>query len=300
MLTSVAQVTNSTSQNSGSFDFYGMTAAEVITLTVFNGCIATIGSVSNILLIIAVLLTRQLREICTAVLLISLSLNDVIICAVYQPMNILDINYGSSAITEAVRFRLGFGLFLASITGELIVTLDRFIYIRFPYLYLDWTSTKYVVVSAFCAQWLLAILLTLLTFTSGLIYMYTGAVYITGVLVSTLALHISIYCTARRKTRQSNSQYPTASQKSVFWNKSTAVVIMTVIVTLLCWAPIIILPAAVPPSSPSFKRYVKLVLPFNALSAALDPFLFCWRLNDFRMALVACLRRLRRSFHFGK
>lgn len=300
MLTSVAQVTNSTSQNSGSFDFYGMTSAEVITLTVINGCIATIGSVSNILLIIAVLLTRQLRENCTAVLLISLLVNDVIICAVYQPMNIRDINYGSSAITDAVQFRLGLGLFLASINGELIVTLDRFIYIRFPYDYLDWTSTKYVVVSAFCAQWFLAILLTLLTFTSGLAYMYTGAVYVTGVLVLTLALHISIYCTARRKTRQINSQCPTASQKSVFWNKSTAVVTMTVIVTLLCWAPIIILPAAVPPSSPSFKRYIKLVSPFNSLSAALDPFIFCWRLNDFRTALVACLRKLRRSFHCGK
>lgn len=300
MLTSVAQVTNSTSQNSESFDFYGMTSAEVITLTVFNGCIATIGSVSNILLIISVLLTRSLREVCTAVLLISLLLNDFIICAVYQPMNILDINYGSSAISEAVRFRLGFGLFLASINGELIVTLDRYIYIRFPYHYLDWTSTKYVVVSAFCAQWFLAILLTLLTFTSGLIYRCTGAVYLTGVLVLTLALHISIYCTACRKTRQINSQYPTASQKSVFWNKSTAVVTMTVIVTLLCWAPIIILPAVVSPSSPSFKRYIKLVLPFNSLSAALDPFIFCWRLNDFRRALVACLRRLRRSFHCGK
>lgn len=69
-----------------------------------------IGTVSNILVILAVLLTRQLQEICTAVLLISLSVTDVIICAVYQLMNIVDINYGSSAIT--VRFRLGFGFFL--------------------------------------------------------------------------------------------------------------------------------------------------------------------------------------------
>lgn len=75
-----------------------MTSAEVIALTVFNGCIATIGTLSNILVKLAVLLTRQLREICTAVLPISLSMTDVIICAVHQPMNIYDINYGSSAI----------------------------------------------------------------------------------------------------------------------------------------------------------------------------------------------------------
>lgn len=132
MFASVVQVTNSTSQKSGIFDFYGMTSAEVIALTVFNGCIATIGTLSSILVILAVLLTRQLREICTAVLPISLSMTDVIICTVYQPMNIYDINYSSSAVTEAVRFRLGFGLFLASLNGELIVTLDRFIYIPYP------------------------------------------------------------------------------------------------------------------------------------------------------------------------
>lgn len=163
-----------------------------------------IGTVSNILVILAVLLTRQLREICTAVLLISLLVTDVIICAVYQLTNIVDINYGSSAIT--VRLRLGFGFFLASLSGELIVTVDRFIYIRSPYHYLDWTSTKYVVVSAFCAQWFLAILFTLLTFISGLIY--TGAVYITVVFVSTVALHISMYCIASRQTRKINNQYP--------------------------------------------------------------------------------------------
>lgn len=115
MFTSVTQAANSTSPNSRSFDYCGMTSAEVITLTVFNGCIAMIGTVSNILVILAVLLTRQLQEICTAVLLISLSVTDVIICAVYQLMNIVDINYGSSAIT--VRFRLGFGFFLASLNG---------------------------------------------------------------------------------------------------------------------------------------------------------------------------------------
>lgn len=238
-----------------------MTSAEVIALTVFNGCIATIGTLSNILVKLAVLLTRQLREICTAVLPISLSMTDVIICAVHQPMNIYDINYGSSAIQRP--FDLDWDLVFSwrPWTASSLPPWTASSTSRIPYQYLDWTSTKYVIVSAFCAQWFIAILLTLLNFTSA--QLYTGAAYIAGFLVLTVALHISMYCIASRQNRQINSQYPTASQKSVFRNKSTAVVTMTVVVTLLCWAPIVILPAVVPPSSPSFKRYINSFCPLT-------------------------------------
>ena len=131
--------------------------------TAQNSGIVVIGALSNVFVIVAVLMTRQLREMCTALFLNSLSLTDVMICAVYEPMYIYDINYGSSAVSEAVRFRLGFGLFLASLNGEFIVTLDRFIYICFPYRYIDWSGTRYVTLSAFFAQWFLAVLLTVLS-----------------------------------------------------------------------------------------------------------------------------------------
>lgn len=250
--------TNTTMGIGGSFDFYGMTSSEVIALTVISSGIAVIGTVSNILVILAVLLTRQLREMCTAVLLISLSLTDVMICALYEPMYIYDINCGSSAIFEAVQFRLGFGLFLASLNGEFIVTLDRFIYICFPY--------RYTLMSLFISV------------------PFYSIFYITLIAILTVVLHISMYCFG---------QYPTVSK---IWSKSATVVTMTVAVNLLCWAPIVILPVVVPPSSPSFKRYIKITLAFPSLSAVIDPFIFCWRLKDFREALGTCLRKLRNSF----
>ena len=294
MFAPVDQHSNSTTQNSDSFDFYGMTSGEVIALTVISSGIAVIGTLSNALVIVAVLLTRQLREMCTALLLISLSLTDVMVCAVYQPMYIYDINYGSSAILEAVRFKLGFGLFLASLNGQFIVTLDRFIYICFPYRYIEWSGTKYVTISAFFAQWFLAVLLTFLSFfISQPLYSFF---YIAGVVILTVALHIAMYCIARREQRQISSQYPTASQNAPTWNKSTAVVAITVAVGLLCWAFIVLLPAVVSPRSPSFKRYIKITLAFPSLGAVIDPFIFCWRLKDFREALFSCLRKLRNAF----
>lgn len=81
--------------NEENFNSYGITAGEVIALTVISSGISVIGTVSNVLVILAVLLNRQLRQTCTDILLTNLSLSDLIICTVYVPMYIYDVNYGS-------------------------------------------------------------------------------------------------------------------------------------------------------------------------------------------------------------
>lgn len=282
-----------TPADNGTFDNYGMTAAEVITLTVVSCFISSIGTVSNILVMLAVLLTRQLRESCTAVLMISLSFCDAIICAVYVPMYIFGIHHGAGTVLEVVRWRMGFAFFMASLNGELIVTFERFVYICYPYRYINWTSATHVAIAAFCAQWLPSLVLTLpLLVTSTPLY---SLVYIAVVIAFMSGLHVSIYCVARRESRQIACQYPTGSQtpRMPVWNKSVTAVAMAVMASLLCWAPVVFLPAIVAPASPSFKRYIKIASAFTSLGAAIHPFIFCWKLRHFREALVNCLRKLR-------
>lgn len=280
--------------NNGTFDNFGMTAAEVITLTVMSSGILSIGTVSNILVILAVLLTSQLRESFTAILLLSLSFCDTFICAVYVPTYIYDINHGT--VFEAFKWRMGFGFLLASLNGELVVTLDRFIYICYPYLYVNWVNSKFVAVAAFCTKWLLALALTLpLLATPTPFY---GFIYVALVIVAIVALHLAMYCVARRESQKIALQYPATeshNQRMPIWSKWATAVSMAVMATLLCWLPIAILPAVVPPTSPSFKRYIKITAAFTSLSAAIHPFIFCWKLNHFREALVTCLRKLRRK-----
>lgn len=268
-----------------SFSSYGMTAGEVIALTVLNSGISVIGTISNILVILAVLLNRQLRQTCTAIFLINLSFLDLIICTVYAPMYIYDINYGSGATFEAVRFRMGFGLFIGSLNGEFSVTLDRFISICLPYCYVCITSVVF-------ASWFVVISLTLLSLlTDTPLYSFF---YIAVIIILIISFHVAMYLVSRREAKRIASQYPPECQKFPFWNKSAKAVAMVVTTSLLCWAPIAIFPAVVAPSSPSFKRYIKVTLAFTSLSAAVDPFIFCWRLSDFRLALCACLRKVRR------
>lgn len=271
-----------------SFSSYGMTAGEVIAVTVLNSGISVIGTISNILVILAVLLNRQLRQTCTAIFLINLSFFDLIICTVYAPMYIYDINYGSGATFEAVRFRMGFGLFIGSLNGEFSVTLDRFISICLPYCYVAWMR-KICITSVVFASWSIAISLTLLSLlTDTPLYSFF---YIAVIII--LIISVAMYLVSRREAKRIASQYPPECQKFPFWNKSAKAVAMVAATSLLCWVPIAILPAVVAPSSPSFKRCIKVTLAFTSLSAAVDPFIFCWRLSDFRLALCACLRKVR-------
>lgn len=282
--------------NDTSFDHYGLTEGEVIGLTVASSAISSIGTVSNLLLILAVLSTKQLRESFTAVLLISLSVCDALICSVYVPMYIWDIHHGASTTFENARWVMGFCLFLATLNGELIVYLERFIYIRFPYHYTNWMCKKYIAAATFCTQWFIAVALTLpLAFTRTPLY---SVFYIAVLMAAMVSLHLYIYCFARQESQKIAHQYPAGSQsqRMPLLSKSATTVAMAVLATVSCWAPIVILPAIMPPSSSSFKRYVKIAASFTSLSAAVHPFIFCWKLQYFRNALANCLRKLRNAF----
>lgn len=278
--------------NDTRFDHYGLSEGEVIGLTVASSAISSIGTVSNLLLTLTVLSTKQLRESFTAVLLISLSVCDALICSVYVPMYIWDIHHGASTTFENARGVMGFCLFLASLNGELIVFLERFIYIRFPYHYTNWMCKKYIAAATFCIQWFIAVALTIpLAFTRTPWY---SVFYVAVLMAAIVSLHLYIYCFARQESQKIARQYPAGSQRQRMpvLSKSTTTVAMAVLATVSCWAPIVILPAIVPPSSPSFKRYVKIAASFTSLSAAVHPFIFCWKLQYFRNALVHCLYKL--------
>jgi len=263
--------------NDTRFDHYGLSEGEVIGLTVASSAISSIGTVSNLHLTLAVLSTKQLRESFTAVLLISLSVWDAL-------------------IFENARWVVGFCLFLASLNGELIVFLERFIYIHFPYHYTNWMCKKYIATATFCTQWFIAVALTLpLAFTGTPWY---SVFYIAVLMAAIVSLHLYIYCFARQESQKIARQYAAGSQRQrmPLLSKSATTVAMAVLATVSCWAPIVILPSIVPPSSPSFKRYVKIAASFTSLSAAVHPFIFCWKLQYFRNALVNCLRKLCNAF----
>ena len=282
-----------TPADNSTFDNYGMTAAEVITLTVVSYFISSIGTMSNILVLFAVLLTRQLRESTTAV-------DQPIVLWCYHLCSVRPHVHRRHPPWRRHRpwsceMASGLRVFHGILERRAHRHLWAVLYICYPYRYINWTSATHVAIAAFCAQWLPSLVLTLpLLVTSTTLYSF---VYIVVVIAFISGLHVSIYmyCVARRESRKIARQYPAGSQtpRMPVWNKSVTAVAMAVMASLLCWAPVVFLPAIVSPTSPSFKHYIKIASAFTSMGAAIHPFIFCWKLRHFREALVNCLRKLR-------
>ena len=276
------------------FPHHGMTVAEAISLTIINSGISMTGTISNILVIAAVLSNRQLRETGTATLLVSLSCFDLILCALYIPMLIFDINYGSSKTLTTVRGTFGQFVFIGSLNSAFCVSLDRFVSICYPYRYVEWMTGKLALQLIFIT-WFTAVAFSAIRVLSHPpIYLFF---YIAILILLIISFHVAMCWVARREANQIARLYPPECQTLPIWNKSTVAVSMVIAASLVCWTPIVILPIFVSPSSPSFSHLIKDVLTFASLSSAINPFIFCWRLQGFRKALCLRLRKAKAVIH---
>ena len=216
--------------------------------------------------------------------------SDLIICAVYVPMYIFDINNGRSGhqFEGSVRFRMGFGLFITYLHGEFSVTLDRFIAISFLYwyMYVSWL-TRRCISSVLFASWIKAIFLTRVEFanrhTAVQFLLHRGSDHPHRCIQHGYVPR----CHAGARPRKSPLNIPRnawSSSKGCYYRSGNIAVLLGTDRDLT---------RMVPPTSTNFKRHIKLTLALTSLSTATDPFIFCWRLSDFRSALCTCLRKTR-------
>ena len=162
------------------------------------------------------------------------------------------------------------------------MTLDRFIAISFLYWYVSWV-TRRCISSVLFASWIKAIFLTRVEFvnrhTAVQLFLHRGSDH------PHRCIQRGYVPLCQARGQENRLSIPGVSAKTV------TIVVAT---SLMCWAPIMFLPAVVPPCSTNFKRHIKLTLAFTSFSTAIDPFIFCWGgLSDFRSALYTRLRKTR-------
>ena len=269
-----------------------MTSEEVLSLMILNSGISVTGTISNFLVILAVLSDRQLRQTGTAVLMVSLSSFDLMLCVVYQPMKIYTINHVPSAMFNTVRRILGYILMLGSLNSTFAISMDRFVSICFPYRYVEWTTGKLTFTMIFLTWFFAAAIAFLNEITEMPSPNYYLLVYITLLIVLIISFHVGMSWVARREAKQIARLYPPECQEFSIWSKSTVAVAMVIVSKLVCWAPIIILLLFFPSYSPFAFQ---MTLAFASLNSAINPFIFCWRLEEFRKALCLRTRVLRRK-----
>ena len=266
-------------------ELYGITTTEVYVLTTASAVIAIPGSVANSLMIACILLTPNLRETTTAILLLNLAIGDFFVCVVYQPLYIPLMNGYISGVMNMVVHWLGFGLQLTSLNGMLCLTIDRFISICYPFRYMVWMTKKRAHIMI-AATWLVALVISVANIIP-VIFAYSF-VYIVIAFFLTLALQIAIFVTARRQCRQISSQFAALGKNAPYQHKPTRAITSVMGAFLLCWLPIM-----VTPSTQSNKAII-FSLCFTSLNSLVNPIICCCQIRDVKTALRKMLGLRRR------
>ena len=178
-----------------------VTIEEAIGIAILSACSAIVGSVGNLLVIVAVATSRYLRTV-PDFFIVSLSLADVLVTAIAQPMLIyqtffypLEAKTTCNALNVTSSFVAHLAL-LASVTSMTAVTLDRLVAIRFALRYATWvTARRSTVVIVF--TWLVSLAMTLVYTVPEDVDLMGLWAYVTTNLLATVLIYVYIFSIAR-------------------------------------------------------------------------------------------------------
>ena len=108
----------------------------VVILSIISALASVSGSLGNALVMIAVFKSQNLRSI-PDYIISSLAFSDFTVCFIFLPLSIFEFSHYTSQISQQnsaffiVKNFIGHCSWIASVTNMFIVTIDRFIAVRF-------------------------------------------------------------------------------------------------------------------------------------------------------------------------
>ena len=269
-----------------------LSSEAVAALSVVSAVASLIGSVGNLLVLLAVFKNDNIRTI-PDFFIASLAFSDLTVCAVFLPMSIYRFHQQNTGQQKdsfylATTF-LGQVSMVASATNMFTVTIDRVIAIGFPFKYLAMVTERKAAVTI-TAVWMISIALGALR-TGDLISIYVIAICSAVLIINTLPMYIYIFIKAKRQENRIQDM-ATRMSESVSVEKKVAKTIFTVVgIYVVCWLPMLLLPAFVNPSSEQFDHANPWVIILLASNSALNPFIYCLKSEKYRLAFSKILRR---------
>ena len=273
-----------------------MTAWETVLFATFNCLSIIFGSFANFLVIVSFILFSSIRE-GTSLLLISLSVADFLVCTGYQPLLVYRFNHpDQNKFYVLAQSFLGYCLFTASLNGLLTVTFDRFLTIYFPCRYMVWITESNTAL-LIKLSWVISLVMGILNAAS-----YTGVkivaqVYTPAIIVVVPILYGVIYNEARKQARRLTerrtagpSVLPRGHHRLIY--KATTGIGVVLVTTLLCWLPVILLPAftAGQEADGRISKAVMWCFTAGCANSCINPFIYYYKFHSFR-------RNIRKLFH---
>ena len=281
---------------------------ELVFLVVISSLQCIFGLTGNLISLLTIICSERLNQVPSNLFIFNLAVSDLLTCVVFLPFHIRNLFLPS--IGENLRFYYhALCLFHVFSNGNaiLVITIDRFIAVSCPLRYKTFV-TKRRAIQVIFMSWIMPLSFAIAFFTSlqkdspessehGL------RAYIVASLIAVLVLYFMVFM-AVRKQRQKIRTLSLTTQDSAktfrirvhLW-KSTVNTFLLVLFYFLTYLPIL---------SYDFKfslnkqqkytvvseRVYAWVLSFQFLNSCIDPFLYVFRCQQYKVAFLQLLSRV--------
>ena len=280
-----------------------MAVWKAVFFTVFNCFSLVTGSCANFLVIVSSLLFISVRDIeGTSLFLVSLSVADFLLCAVYQPLLVFRVNFPDrNQFYIASMSFFGSSFMAASLNGLLAVSFDRFVAIYLPFKYITWLNeTNVAFLITF--SWVVALLMGILNLSDNVGVKVIAHMYTTIIIVIIPILYGVIYKEARKQARRIiDHSMPAANgfpNRHHLTDKTTRGVGLVLITTLVCWLPILILSpvflATLENDEDIFKA-MAWCFTSSCVNSCINPFIYFYKFSKFRRNVRKLFQKIQRK-----
>ena len=281
------------------------TGAQFITIAnaLVNLPLASVAILGNALVLYGVWKTPSLRSP-SNLLLCGLASTDLSVGLIAQPVFITEVLVGlysrsanlTVAFTKAHKMigRSLCGVSLLMIAG---ISIDRFIAIVKP-LHYPSTVTSIRVTRFVVASWALAVLSPSTEFWNPTVMHFISFVFLLICLCSSITCHTTMYKIMRRHRLQIQIHVQAIDDSITITTmarlrRSAFNTFVVFIVLMICYFPYLaVYLMRFAGKGGDIKLWIQLSVTVTFLNSALNPFLYCWRIREIRVATLRAFRKL--------
>ncbi|KAL9988211.1 hypothetical protein ACROYT_G002630 [Oculina patagonica] len=286
----------STSVSTASTEDETIELSYAVILCTVLGLASVLGTVGNSLVLLSIIKFDNLRAI-PDLFIFSLSLSDILVTAIYQPLKAYRFAHWQQASTDVelmtISSFLGHFSLIASITNMFGVTVERLVSIRFPLKY-DLLVTKCRAVVTVICIWIFSISYGAI-WSRGLLPEQYLAIYFILVLAGTVSIYFYIFLVAKRlegSVTQAHADSTDVERPNINRERKAAKTIAIILgVAVICWLPLLIVPNALA-NHVDRASFLKVFFPLHVLSvcnSSINPYIYCVRSRRYSVAFVKLL-----------
>ncbi|XP_078355640.1 melanocortin receptor 3-like [Oculina patagonica] len=278
------------------------TATRITTIVVVNCALNVplmlISIFGNIMVLAAVATTSSLRSP-SLILLCGLAVSDLVVAVVVQPIYIAK-ELTSDVILLGVTKKMGFSFCGISFATMAAISVDRFLALRYHMTYNMFVTTRRVKLILVIIWVTHILLLSSVSFWYRLANFYINVVLIFMYIIASTISYIGIYRIVRchqlqilaqqqaveMLTDENSYNFPSLSRNAV----NTFVFYICTIFCYFPWLIYRIFYSHIFVTNPNTAWVFTATLLFA--NSAINPFLYCWRLRELRVAVMKTVRKM--------